>query len=88
MGKVAFWRSVRILSKIEEWCALQVSNLQNVAKSLGNSKVDAQGDSQKLIPLGHDLSLVVTKWSKLSAPLKTAILAIVGSVNTPSEDVR
>jgi len=31
------------------------------------------------VVLGHDLSRVVTLWDKLPAPLKAAILAIVGS---------
>jgi hypothetical protein len=32
-----------------------------------------------------DLSQVVTAWAKLPAPLKAAILAIVGSVDSSSE---
>jgi predicted metal-binding protein len=34
--------------------------------------------------LGHDLSRVVAVWSKLPAPLKAAILAIINS----TEDTR
>jgi len=36
--------------------------------------------------LGRDLSQVVASWSKLPAPLKAAILAIVNSSNLIQED--
>jgi hypothetical protein len=39
----------------------------------------SQTASQEPVALGHDLSRVVTIWSKLSTPLKAAILAIVNS---------
>ncbi len=46
-------------------------------KGLGG--VPSQGASQKPVTLSHDLAQVVTAWDKLSAPLKAAILAIVGA---------
>jgi hypothetical protein len=47
------------------------------SKGLGG--VPSQGASQKPVTLGHDLAQVVAAWDKLSAPLKAAILAIIGS---------
>jgi hypothetical protein len=48
-------------------------------KYKGKSPAPSQGDSQKLVPIGRDLSQVVTAWAKLPAPLKAAILAIINS---------
>jgi hypothetical protein len=67
------------------WLQRQGSNLRKSSKTKEKSKGDAQRDTQRLVPLGRDLSLVVTAWSKLPAPLKTAILAIVQSVNSSEE---
>jgi len=36
--------------------------------------------------LGRDLSCVVAAWSKISDPLKAAILAIVSSATAVTED--
>jgi hypothetical protein len=36
--------------------------------------------SQKPVTLSHDLAQVVAAWGRLSAPLKAAILALVGAV--------
>jgi hypothetical protein len=55
------------------------------AKTLGKSDNDAQRDAQRLVPLGRDLSRVVTAWSKIPPSLKAAILAIVGSVDSSQE---
>jgi hypothetical protein len=52
-------------------------NLQKTLVSLGNSNGDTQRDSQIPVASLHELSQVVTAWSKLPAPLKAAILAIV-----------
>jgi hypothetical protein len=41
--------------------------------------------AQILGVLGPELSQVVASWSKLPAPLKAAILAIVGSVTSSKE---
>jgi hypothetical protein len=54
-------------------------NLSKANKTKENSKGDAQRDSQRLVPLGPDLSRVVAVWPKLPSALKAAIIAIVGS---------
>lgn len=64
---------------------MQGLNLPKASDSLSNSKGDAQGDSQKSVPIGHELARVVTAWSKLPPPLKAAILAIVGSATSSPE---
>jgi len=53
---------------------------QNSADNNGNPHNDSQRDSQISVPLSPDLSQVVTAWAKLPAALKSAILAIVKSV--------
>jgi hypothetical protein len=71
---------------MEEWCAIQGSNLQQSANSLENSQAPSQGASQNLGSASNlELAQVVAAWPKLSAPLRAAILAIAGSVTTESE---
>jgi hypothetical protein len=41
---------------------------------------ESEGDAQNIVVLGHDLSRIVTAWPKISPQFKTAILAIVASV--------
>ena len=74
----------RVLSKIKEWCAVEVSNLQKSSESLGNSDSPSQIASQKLGEALRGLDSVVESWPKLPPALKAAILAIVNS----SEGVR
>ena len=74
-----------VSNDLRSWLQRQGSNLHKSSKTKEKSKGNAQGDAQRLVPLGRDLSLVVTAWSKLPAPLKTAILAIVQSVNSSEE---
>jgi hypothetical protein len=50
----------------------------------GNPHNDTQIDSQISVSSSHDLSRIVTAWSKLPAPLKAAILAIVNSAEGQS----
>jgi hypothetical protein len=45
--------------------------------SLGNTSENTGKDTEISVVVGHDLSLVVTAWAELPAPLKAAILAIV-----------
>jgi hypothetical protein len=52
----------------------------------GETGVPSQIASQKPGAFGHDLAQVVTAWVKLPAPLKAAILAIVGSVRGSEEN--
>ena len=66
--------------EIEGWCAIEVSNLSQCSKTKGKSQGDAQRDAQNPVASSHDLAFVVTAWAKLSPALKTAILAIAGSV--------
>ena len=47
----------------------------------GNPNGDTQRDTQIPVNVGPDLSRVVTAWEKLPAPLKAAILAIVGTAS-------
>ena len=61
------------------WCAIQGSNLPKSSDFPANAQADAQIDAQATVPLGHDLSRIVTAWSKLPAALKAAILAIINS---------
>jgi hypothetical protein len=80
-----FWRFEKKLGGEKgKWSERQDLNLSKAVVLSGNSQGDAQIDAQSLIPLGRDLARVVTVWSKLSSPLKAAILAIVNS----SEDIR
>jgi hypothetical protein len=69
---------------VVEWCAVQGLNLQKTSNSLGNSDGASQIASQISGEALHGLDSVVESWSKLPAPLKAAILAIVNS----SEDSR
>jgi hypothetical protein len=68
-----------------KWSERQDSNLSPAIDLQALTKTDAQRDAQKSGALGHDLSRVVTAWSKLSPPLKAAILAIVGSISSSTE---
>ena len=70
---------------LRSWLQRQGSNLRKSSKTKEKSKGDAQRDTQRLVPLGRDLSRVVAAWSKLPCPLKAAILAIVGSVISSPE---
>ena len=81
-GVVVVWQPLK------NWLQRQGSNLHNSPKTKEKSRGDAQRDAQKLVPHGHDLTRVVTAWSKLSLPLKAAILAIVDSSATSKEDAR
>ena len=66
-------------NRLKSWSERQDLNLSPSPDSQGVTKADTQRDAQSLVALGHDLSRVVTAWSKLSPPLKAAILAIVNS---------
>ena len=68
------------------WCPRQDLNLSKDQNNGGNPKVNAQRDAQRLVPLGRDLTQVVSAWAKLSPALKAAILAIAGSVTSSPED--
>jgi hypothetical protein len=72
----------------EKWSERQDSNLSPALHLQALTKADTQRDTQKSVPLGHDLSRVVAAWSKLSAPLKAAILAIVESSAASREETR
>lgn len=52
-------------------------NLQNCPENWGISTNDTQIDTQNLVALGSDFSLVVTARATLAEPLKAAILAII-----------
>jgi hypothetical protein len=71
-----------------KWSERQDSNLCPSLDSQGVTKADTQRDAQSSVALGHDLSRVVTAWSKLPPPLKAAILAIVNSSATSQEDAQ
>jgi hypothetical protein len=71
-----------------KWSERQDLNLSPPSHSQALTKADTQRDAQESVPHGHDLSRVVTAWSKLSPPLKAAILAIVESSATSPEDAR
>jgi hypothetical protein len=65
--------------KNKGWCAIQGSNLCKTPDSLGNSAGASQIASQKLGVQLQGLDFIVESWSKLPAPLKAAILAIIDS---------
>src|ERR1019366_2156251 len=69
----------RVLSNIEKWCALQVSNLRETSNSLGNLDKPPQIAPQKLVESFSGLDSVVEAWPALPPALKAAILAIVNS---------
>jgi hypothetical protein len=53
--------------------------------SLAKTDEHTEKHTEISVVLGHDLTLIVTSWSKLSPSLKAAILAIVGSVTSSPE---
>ena len=59
---------------------------QEAPDSLAKTGKHTEKDTELSVVLGHDLSRVVSAWSKLSPPLKAAILAIVNSSATSQED--
>jgi len=69
----------RVKSEKSKWRRGGIRTPQNPANNNGNPHNDSQRDSQFPVASSPDLSQVVTKWDKLSAPLKAAILAIVNS---------
>ena len=67
-----------------KWSERQDLNLSKCPDSQGIVTANTQRDAHKPIPIGPDLSAVVTAWSKLPAAFKAAILAIINS----AEDIR
>jgi hypothetical protein len=58
---------------------------QEAPDSLAKTGKHTEKDTELSVVLGHDLSRVVSAWSKLPPPLKAAILAIVGTVDSSPE---
>ncbi len=59
---------------------------QNQANPESAFSAHTQIRAQIADTLGRDLSRVVAAWSELPAPLKAAVLAIVGSSSASQED--
>src|ERR1039457_6334103 len=87
-SKLRFVISIHWQPVEEKWSERQDSNLSPAPHLQALTKADTQRDAQESVPHGHDLSRVVTAWSKLSPPLKAAILAIVESSATSPEEAR
>jgi len=64
---------------VGEWRERRGSNPLQINKNRAKSEAASPIASLVSVSLGHDLSQVVTAWSKLPDPLKAAILAIVKS---------
>jgi hypothetical protein len=73
------WLSVTESQKLEEWCALQVSNLPKTADSLGNYDSPSQIASQKIAESLSGLDSIVENWPALPPALKSAVLSIIAS---------
>ena len=68
----------------KKWRERRGSNPLQTAECGVNHEVASPIASSVGVTLGHDLAQVVAAWSKLSAPLKAAILAIVNSATSIS----